>query len=63
MQMSVKPLEARGVSASVKLFSTEKGLTGVSTPLASRVDDASEGKSPMWMQMSVKPLEAKISRL
>ena len=32
-------------------------------PLLLGVDDASEGKSPMWMQMSVKSSEARISRL
>ncbi len=32
-------------------------------PLLLGVDDASEGKSLMWMQMSVKSSEARISRL
>lgn len=41
-----------------------EGSNGVlAHPLLLRADDASEGRSPMWMQMSMKPSEARISRL
>jgi len=41
-----------------------EGFNGVlAHPLLLRVDDASESRSSMWMQMSVKPLEARISPL
>jgi len=41
-----------------------EGFNGMlAHPVLLRVDNASEGKSQMWMQMSVKPLEAQISRL
>jgi len=41
-----------------------EGFNGVlAHPLLLRVDDASESRSSMWMQMSVKPSEARISRL
>jgi putative transposase len=40
------------------------GFNGVlAHPLLLRVDDAPEGRSPMWVRMSVKPSEARISPL